>query len=114
MITIETLCLQVEGLTRADVEHWIVQAWVRPEGEPGHYLFRDIDVARVRLIMELRRDMRVEDESLPIVLSLLDQLYAARRQLRRVRDVIARHAPEEARQELLALLARVEEPEIRR
>ncbi len=105
MITIETLCIRVVGLRREDVERWIGQSWVRPDGEPGSYLFHDIDVARVRLIVELREQMQVNDEALPVVLSLLDQLYEARRRMRRVRDALDRAAPAALREEVLQLLA---------
>ena len=104
MISIETLCIRVVGLRREDLERWIGQSWVRPDGQPGDYLFHDIDVARVRLIVELREQMQVNEEALPVVLSLLDQLYEARRRMRRVRDALERAAPPELRQEVLRLL----------
>ena len=109
MITIETLCVRVVGLRREDVEHWIGQSWVRPDvvsadGEPRRYLFRDIDIARVRLIVELREQMQVNEDALPIVLSLLDQLYEARRRMRRVSDVLQRAASPELREHVLRLL----------
>lgn len=84
MMTIETLVVQVRGLDRTALERWIDAALVRPDGEPGAWQFRDIDVARVRLIVELRQEMHVEERTLPLVLSLLDQLYDARRVLRRL------------------------------
>ena len=104
MITIETLCIRVVGLRREDLERWIGQSWVRPDGEAGGYLFHEIDVARVRLIVELREQMQVNEEALPVVLSLLDQLYEARRHMRRVRDALEQAAPPELRQEVLRLL----------
>ncbi len=96
MITVETLCVQVRGLRREDVERWIGEAWIKPDGEPDHYVFREIDVARVRLIVELREHLRLDEEALPVVLSLMDQLYEERRRLRRIRDALA-IVPEEAR-----------------
>ena len=69
---------------------------VRPDGPPGGYVFREIDVARVRLIVELRDALRLDEEALPVVLSLMDQLYEERRRLRRVRDALVA-APEEMR-----------------
>lgn len=104
MITIETVCVQVGGLAPDDLERWIAETWVRPEGAPGAWAFREIDVARVRLIRELRDDLHVGEEALPVVLSLVDQLYAERRRLRRIRDAIERADPPSRRQELLALL----------
>jgi chaperone modulatory protein CbpM len=41
-------------------------------------------VARARLIVELRDTAEVNDAAMPVVLSLLDQLYDLRRQLRRL------------------------------
>ena len=73
MITIETLRIQVRGLADSDLQRWIDNAWVRPDGAPGRYLFREIDVARIRLILELRDEMQVNEEALPVVLSLLDR-----------------------------------------
>ena len=90
MITLEMLCLRVERVTPAELEDWIARAWIRPDGEPGRYVFQPIDEARVRLILELRHDLRIDDEALPLVLSLLDQLYAERRHISRMRDAIAR------------------------
>lgn len=89
MITIETLCLRVARVTPLELEDWVARNWLRPDGEPGAFLFRPIDEARVRLILELRHDMRIDDEALPLVLSLLDQLYAERRRASRLRDALS-------------------------
>ena len=82
MIDIEVVVTQTSGLRRQDLDRWIVNSWVRPDDTPDGLLFRDIDVARVRLIQTLRDDMDVDEEALPVVLSLLDQLYELRRRLR--------------------------------
>lgn len=88
MITVEILVSEFPGLTRQELEGWIANEWVRPEFRNGSYTFQDIDVARVRLIRELRDDLQVNDEALPIVLSLLDQLYGLRRQVKVLSDVV--------------------------
>jgi chaperone modulatory protein CbpM len=80
-INIEFVIAQFNGLQRSDLERWISNDWVRPDGDQGRYLFHEIDIARVRLIHELRDDLHVNEEALPVVLSLLDQLYALRRRL---------------------------------
>jgi chaperone modulatory protein CbpM len=105
MITIDILCRSVGGLEPGEVEQWIGNAWLQAEGAPGDYRFREIDVARVRLIHELRHDLGVDDEALPVVLSLLDQLYAARRQMHRLRRAVEQAAPEEVRAAILSALA---------
>lgn len=60
---------------------WIDRGWIQPADSP---VFAEIDVARVRLIHDLRTLMRIEDETIPMVLSLLDQVYTLRGQLRAV------------------------------
>lgn len=105
MITIDALVIQLRGLRREDLARWIDNAWVRPEGAPGQYLFQEIDVARVRLILELRDEMQVNEDALPVVLSLLDQLYALRRQTRQLAEALGQAAPDDVRAELLRRLA---------
>ncbi len=103
MMTIEGVASDA-GLMAADVERWVQMAWVRPDGGPGQWVFREIDVARVRLIVELRDGLHVEEETLPIVLSLLDQLYDTRRQLRLLHRAVEDTAPDPVRARLLTLL----------
>lgn len=89
MISLKTLKLELHELNDEELGRWIAAALVRAEGQPGAWLFEDIDVARIRLILELRRDLEIEEESLPVVLSLLDQLYDMRRQMARVNTALA-------------------------
>ena len=44
-------------------------------------VFREIDVARVHLIRDLRHDMDIAEDAIPLVLSLLDQIYELRGQM---------------------------------
>lgn len=106
MITIETLSRLVVGLDPAEVQRWIDNAWIRPDGEPGRYHFQDIDVARVRLIVQLRDDLGVDETALPVVLSLMDQLYETRRQMHRICTVIETSVPDDVRSTLLDQLSR--------
>lgn len=94
MIPIETLMESETSLARVEIEHWVAEGWVRPEGSPGAWLFGEIDIARVRLIRTLRHEYRLEEDALPVILRLLDQLYDSRRDLHRLRRAIARTAPE--------------------
>jgi chaperone modulatory protein CbpM len=82
MIGIDRLIGETRGLNRQDLDRWIVNDWIRPDREMGVYVFQDIDVARVRLIRDLRDDLGVNEDALPIVLLLLDQLYDLRRHVR--------------------------------
>ena len=104
MISIEALCRSVMGLDQSEVEQWIENSWLHAEGTPGHYLFQEIDVARVRLIHELRTDLKVEEETLPVVLSLLDQLYETRRRLSLLCAAVNQALPDEAKLKVISAL----------
>jgi chaperone modulatory protein CbpM len=80
MIGLQALLQQVV-LDEAELLDWIGCGWVRPAAEEGNWQFDEIDVARVRLIIELRRDCALDDETVPLVLSLLDQIYGLRGEL---------------------------------
>jgi len=82
MITIEVLLARVPNLPLQDLERWISNDWVKPDGPAGDYAFREIDVARVQLIQELRDKLEVNEAAVPVVLMLLDQLYDLRRRMR--------------------------------
>jgi len=82
MISMEVLITELNGLPVQDLERWISNRWVRPDGQAGTYLFREIDVARAHLIWELREQMQVNEDAIPVVLLLLDQLYDQRRHIK--------------------------------
>lgn len=73
---------------RVELESWVSLQWVKPVQTPKGPQFDEVDAARVGLIRELRRDLMVEQEALGLILSLLDQLYAARQVLRSVEDAV--------------------------
>lgn len=78
MITLEVLLRGFPALPAADVQGWIRAGHIRAEPGP---VFTEFDVERVRLIVELRDIFEVNDVALPLVLSLLDQMYELRRRL---------------------------------
>ncbi|WP_431267426.1 chaperone modulator CbpM [Dankookia sp. P2] len=92
------------GLAEAEIHRWVALRWLRPEGTPGGWVFQEVDVARIRLIVELRA-LDLDEEAMPVVLSLLDQLHATRRQPRLLRQAVEETAPDAVRDRLRALLA---------
>ncbi|MGH7045928.1 MAG: chaperone modulator CbpM [Stellaceae bacterium] len=89
MIGFDELLGRLAGLERGELQHWIENRWVLPERSGETWLFHEVDVARIELILEIRHEYAIDDEALPLVLSLLDQVYALRRQLRRLCDALA-------------------------
>jgi chaperone modulatory protein CbpM len=103
VIGFDALLAEIGALDAAELTLWIDSGWVRPEGEPGQWLFHEVDVARVRLIVEIRHDLAIDADAVPVVLSLLDQLYGLRRDFGALCGAIAAQ-PEATRQAIAAAL----------
>lgn len=70
--TLEEAC-EYCGVSRELIFEFIAQEWIIPSEEADLLLDAE-DLARIHLIHELRYDFGVNDESMPIILHLLDQL----------------------------------------
>jgi chaperone modulatory protein CbpM len=93
MTDIAAVC-RLCGIEVHELEHWIGEEWVLPESGAGGYVFHEVDVARVRLIIEMKRDLALDEGAIPVVLRLLDQLYAVRRRLRAMTAALDALPPE--------------------
>jgi chaperone modulatory protein CbpM len=92
-------------LTQVELTTWVERGWVVPDTGEGGLVFREIDVARVRLILDLRRGMDVAEDAMPLVLSLLDQVYELRSRLK----TVLRAVGAQPREVQLAVLSAIEE-----
>ena len=81
MMAVDDLVAAIAALQRSDLETWIRDALVMPRQEAGALLFTDMECARVRLICTLHYELEIDADTLPVVLSLLDQLYDTRQKL---------------------------------
>ena len=102
MFTLQQVVTEV-GVTETDLHLWIEQRWVLPQKRGNGFVFDDVDMARARLIRELHVDLMVNEEAIPVVLSLLDQVHALRRALGRVNNAIDMASPA-AKAEIATLL----------
>jgi len=98
MIGFDELVRRFAGLNAVELSRWIENRWLVPETTPEEgverWVFHDVDVARVELILDIRREFAVDDEALSLVLSLLDQVYSLRRQMRRLCDALEQQPPD--------------------
>jgi chaperone modulatory protein CbpM len=83
----------------SELHGWIEQSWVLPVEEDGDFFFDEADVARVRLLAELRNDLGVNEDAIPVVLRLLDQVYSLRQALTDLTEAI-QELPESAQAQL--------------
>lgn len=96
--------VEMIGHLQADaLQRWIDLGWVLPRRDGDSVRFDELDVARVRLICELHYELRIEEDSMSVVLSLMDQLYQVRRSLRTVLSAVDAQ-PEEVRTRIASLV----------
>ncbi|MDJ0992907.1 MAG: MerR family transcriptional regulator [Dinoroseobacter sp.] len=96
---------RVERVTLRELRLWVREGWVRPaQGESGP-VFDDLDVARLHLICDLRKDMALPADVMPTVLTLIDNLHRTRRDLRILSEVLDEQ-PVEFRRTVLAAVRR--------
>ena len=62
---------------------WVDAGWLLPSESDSDQHYSETDLARAHLIRDLR-SLGANDESIPIILDLVDQLHGVRRLLRHV------------------------------
>lgn len=112
MKRLEEVLAELATIDREEVLTWIEARWVLPEPAESGPRFSPIDVARLRLIHELAHELAIDREAIPVVLSLIDEMYELRRRLRALTRALA-EAPPELRSSIArrcrSLLAEIEE-----
>jgi chaperone modulatory protein CbpM len=81
MIMTKQEFLTSSGVQVQTLEFWLEQEWLIPERTADGMNFSEKDVARARLIQDLKTDLGVNDEGIDVVLHLIDQLHGMRRAL---------------------------------
>jgi chaperone modulatory protein CbpM len=72
------------GVSCEIITRFIEEEWILPADHATPYLDSE-DMARVKLIWELHNEFGVNDEAMPIILHLLDQLNRMHLELERFR-----------------------------
>jgi chaperone modulatory protein CbpM len=103
MITERELLSTHSVLNEEALRRWIELGWIVPSRNGQDISFDTIDVARVHLIRELHFDLDIEEDTMTMVLSLLDQLYAVRRSFSAVMSAVAAQ-PDDVRVSIATLV----------
>jgi chaperone modulatory protein CbpM len=104
MRTLTEVVVAIGRVDRIEITRWIELGWVEPARRAPEPAFSDLDVARIELICDLVRDLEVEEDTVPLVLSLIDEIYALRRKLNRLTAAI-QDQPEDVRRAILDRMA---------
>ena len=68
-------------LDQETLQVWIEEEWLVPQVSEPDVTFTEADVARAQLILDLKKDLGVNDEGIGVILNLLDQMHSLRRAL---------------------------------
>ena len=98
-----TVVARVQRVTLRELRLWVRQGWVRPAQGAAGPVFDELDIARVRLLRDLKKDMSLPGEAVPVVLSLIDRLHQTRRELRALGAALE-DQPDDVRRAVLARL----------
>lgn len=90
----EDLVVQISNLSVQRLHQWIRLGWVKPERVEGLPVYREVDVARVRMLRDLENAAEFDEDTLPLILSLLDQIYGLRHELRALAAAVDLQPPE--------------------
>ena len=71
--------LERARLDRETLEVWIEEEWLLPGRTANELVFSEMDLARAKLIRDLKHDMRVNDEGVGVILNLVDQIHGLRK-----------------------------------
>jgi chaperone modulatory protein CbpM len=69
------------------LDHWLRAGWLMPRENAGDGGFAQVDLARAQLIGDLQ-DLGINDEGIPVILDLVDQVHGLRNMLREVLTTI--------------------------
>ncbi|PWR21275.1 chaperone modulator CbpM [Zavarzinia aquatilis] len=95
----ETQVVAAAGLTLTELRTYVAEGWVLPRDDEADPAFDEFDLARIRLVCQLRGELDLDPGALPVVLSLLDQIHGLRRQMRLLATAIAAE-PEDVRRRI--------------
>lgn len=91
-----------------ELDLWVEQGWLAPEVSEGRRRFRDADLARARLILDLTHQMGVNEAGVDVVMELVDQLHGMRSTMRRFVAAVNRQEAE-IQQRLLRTLEELDD-----
>lgn len=93
MTDIQGLLASIPRLQPSDLESWIGAELIVTHQDGSEIVFTEMECARVRLICTLHYDLEIAADTLPLVVSLIDQLYDSRQRFASLVTAVAQQDP---------------------
>jgi chaperone modulatory protein CbpM len=95
MLSERDIVAKVQHLTVTRLRVWVRQGWIRPAAKAKHR-FSEADMARAALIRDLEDKLGFEEEQIPVLLNLIDQIHGLRSELKAMLEALD-ELPEDVR-----------------
>ena len=95
MLTEQDVVGRVQRLTVTRLRVWVNEGLIKPAGQVP-LGFSEADIARAALICDLEDRLGFEEDEVPVLLNLIDQIHGLRSQLKCLLDALD-ELPEDAR-----------------
>ncbi|MDJ0513388.1 MAG: MerR family transcriptional regulator [Methyloceanibacter sp.] len=93
MLTEEDVVARVSRLTVTRLRVFVSQGLIKPE-DGGHPGYSEADLARAALICNLQDEMGFNEDDVPVLLSLIDQIHGLRAELRGIVEAVEALPPD--------------------
>ena len=95
MLSERDIVARVQHVTVTRLRVWVWQGWIRPV-DKDRQAFSEADMARAALIRDLEDKLGFDEEQVPVLLNLIDQIHGLRAQLKTMLDAFE-DLPEDVR-----------------
>lgn len=102
MVSEGEVVARVRRITETRLRIWVGRGWIKP-AEAESRSFTDADVARAALIRDLEDELGFDEETVPVLLHLIDQIHGLRQELAELHGVFDA-LPQPLRDQLRATL----------
>lgn len=82
---------------------WVRKGWIAPAAGTGGPAFDHADLARVRLVCQLKDEFNLNEDAVSLVLSLMDQVYGLRSELRTLATAVEQQ-PDSVRRDIVQIV----------
>lgn len=104
LLTVESFC-ETLAIDVTVYERWRARTWVAPMGAPhGRTVLTERDLARGRLLLDLERDLALEEDAVDVIVHLIDQIHGLRSVVAGLSSALAEE-PDAVRRRILTRLA---------